>query len=387
MPRCFRPIGADLLDVGQRLLRRQTARDPGGPAVVGDEDVGVAALAGRRHQRLDRVMPVRRVGMAVEIAADVVELHEGGQPAGLRRLDLARVLAQLGRDPRQPHRGVDLLLGGAGDAPSAGLPEDAVLGDLEALLDGHLPDPDVVLLRAREVLERRAEGRRLHHAQVHLDALAVPHRGLGRAPLEDLRHLGQPHEGVHHARGIGRGHEDVEVAHGLLAAAHRAGGLDPLDPADARERVRDLLGQGQRASQRHARLPSPHQRDALEEVLLGLGLDAGQPAELARPRQRLELAEIGDLQAVVEELGGLGADAGDAHQIREPGGHLAAQRLERLDPSRPEILADLAGQIGSDPGDLVEPPLGSQGLDVLGERFQISARRGGRRGCGTGSLP
>jgi len=74
----------------------------------------------------------------------------------------------------------------------------------------------------------------------------------------------------------------------------------------------------------------------------------------------------------VEELGGLGSDTGDAHEIREPGGHLAAQRLERLHPARLQILADLAGQIGSDPGDLVEPPPVCQGLEVLGERFQIS---------------
>jgi hypothetical protein len=183
------------------------------------------------------------------------------------------------------------------------------------------------------------------------DALVGP-------PLEDLGHLRQPGVKASITRAGSVEVTRIEVAHGLLAAAQGAGG-HALDPADAGGAHARSPRPGAGAPQRHPCLPSPHQCDALEEVLLGLRLDAGQPAKLARPRQRLELAEVGDLQAVVEDLGGLGPNPGDAHEIREPGGHLAPQRFERLHPARPEVLADLAGQIRSDPRYLVEPPVGS----------------------------
>ena len=67
--------------------------------MVGDRQVRVAArLRGERHllHRVLAVLRPRRVG--VEVAAQIALLDERGQLAVARRLQLARGLAQLGRD-------------------------------------------------------------------------------------------------------------------------------------------------------------------------------------------------------------------------------------------------------------------------------------------------
>ena len=68
--------------------------------------------------------------MTVEIPSDIPQLDEARQGTLDGRFDLARVLPKLGRDPRESHRGVDFLLGGAGYSTPARLPEGAVLGEL-----------------------------------------------------------------------------------------------------------------------------------------------------------------------------------------------------------------------------------------------------------------
>ena len=86
------------------------------------------------------------------------EVDERRQPAGQRRLDLAGVLAQLGLDERQAEEGVRLRLGR--ERPQLGVvagqrlavladPQEALLGQAPALVAGHRPEPDVVLLGAR----------------------------------------------------------------------------------------------------------------------------------------------------------------------------------------------------------------------------------------------
>src|SRR2546423_1850640 len=64
------------------------------------------------------------------------------------------VRAKRGRDPAEPARGVHVLLGGPGQARARGLVEHAVLAHPQPAPDGDLAHSDVVVLRAREVLER-----------------------------------------------------------------------------------------------------------------------------------------------------------------------------------------------------------------------------------------
>ena len=150
----------DDLDLLRDPVRGQAAGDRERLRVVGQDLVGVAARAGGLGHDLDRVMAVGPVGMAVEVAAQVGQVDEGRQPAGQRRLDLAGVLAQLGLDERQAEERVRLGLGG--ERPQLGGvagqrlavladPQEALLGQAPALVAGHRPQPDVVLLGAGEV--------------------------------------------------------------------------------------------------------------------------------------------------------------------------------------------------------------------------------------------
>ena len=128
--------------------------------VVGQDLVGVAAAAGRLDHDLDRLVPVRPVGVAVQVAAEIAELEQAREGAGERRLDLAGVLAQLRLDEREAEEVVGLRLGGEG-AQLGGVPgqrlavlaeaQEALLGQAPALVAGHRPQPDVVLLGSGEV--------------------------------------------------------------------------------------------------------------------------------------------------------------------------------------------------------------------------------------------
>ena len=89
-----------------------------------------------------------------------------GSVARARGFDLPGVLANLRRDIGEPERPIHILLGLSRDAnlfraPGLRLPsraglEDAVLAQLHSLLNRDLAEPDVVLLGAGEIVERRA---------------------------------------------------------------------------------------------------------------------------------------------------------------------------------------------------------------------------------------
>src|SRR3990172_1185142 len=103
------------------------------------------------------MVAVGRVRVAVELTLEVRQLDEPRKLALRGGFNLPRVLPKLRWEPRETHRGVDLFFGGTGDTLAARLLEDTVLRDLQPPLDRHLADSDIVLLRAGEVGERRAE--------------------------------------------------------------------------------------------------------------------------------------------------------------------------------------------------------------------------------------
>ena len=105
----------------------------------------------------------------MQVAAQVGQGDQRRQRAGQRRLELAGVLAQLGLDERQAEERVGLGLGGEG--PQLGGvagqrlavladAQEALLGQAPALVAGHRPQADVVLLRAREMDRGRCPPRR-----------------------------------------------------------------------------------------------------------------------------------------------------------------------------------------------------------------------------------
>ena len=76
-------------------------------AVIGDRDVLQARRVRRARHRLDIGAAVGLGGVHVQVAAQIGVLDQARQRAGLGRLDLAAVLAQLGRHEGQPERRVD----------------------------------------------------------------------------------------------------------------------------------------------------------------------------------------------------------------------------------------------------------------------------------------
>src|SRR5207237_280738 len=192
--------------------------------------------------------------------------HQLRQLAAQAGLDLAAVLAQGRRDPRQAEPGVDLLLG-PGDDPPAGLDvEQPVLGELEPGAYRHLAGADVVLLRAGEVLQRGAPGVRRYHPQVDLQALGGPYRGLGVAARDDLDHVRQPRERGHERAGVVRGGQDVDVADRLAHAAQRAGVGTAPAAGHAGQLGDDLLGQVQGRVEVYPAAGLLEELDAVQDV-------------------------------------------------------------------------------------------------------------------------
>ena len=105
--------------------------------------------------------------MAVEVAREVLEPDEVGEPGRQGGLDLTMVLAQLGLDEREPEEGVGIVF--RGERPQLGVvaaerlaaltdAQETLLGQAPAHVPGALAETDVVLLRSGEVDAVRAGG-------------------------------------------------------------------------------------------------------------------------------------------------------------------------------------------------------------------------------------
>ena len=127
--------------------------------------------------------------MGVQVTLELAQLDELRQLALPRGLELAGVLAQLGRDVLVAEVRVELLLAPRSEELAALDLEHAVFGDREPAADGLLAHRHVVLLRAREVLQEVAVALRRHDAQVETQTLPRDDRRL-RPALRD--HLGHP---------------------------------------------------------------------------------------------------------------------------------------------------------------------------------------------------
>ena len=371
--RLERPDARDLL---AQLLGREPARHRRGARVVGDDDVLVAARLGLGHQPLERQPPVGPVRVGVQVPADVLRGDEVRQTAAERRLDLARVLAQLGRDPRQADRLVDLRLRGAADPLSRPLAEHPVLRDLEPLLLRDLPEAHVVVLGAGEVLERGAVGLGRDHSKIHLQGRGAGVRpafdgGLGVAVGEHGLHHGKADEAIDDALGVPAGDEDVEVSHGLAPPAGGSGDLDGGHLPRGSQRLQDLLRAGQRQAQRETLLAGAQRAEAGQDVLAGLGADARHAEDVAGGHRLLELLHAVDAEVPVEELGGLGADAAHREDLEEPARELGSQRVELGDAPGLEVLRDVGGEALADAGDGRQLASRGDARHVLGEALEV----------------
>ena len=139
-------------------------------AMVGHRQVLEAGSTRRPRHRLEVFLAVGGIGMAVQVAAQVLARDERWQRTPLGGFDLAAVLAQFRRDPRQAERGVDVLFAGPGHYHAIGQAGQAVLVQTQAERNRAIAQRDVVALGAGEILKRGALLRGRHEPEIRLQA-------------------------------------------------------------------------------------------------------------------------------------------------------------------------------------------------------------------------
>ena len=144
---------ADALDLAAQLARVDVVAEAVRGGVVGDGDVLEPEVAGGERHLLGVLRPSEASVWQCRSPRRSPELDQRGQRRRPLELQLAAVLAQLGRDPRQAEQRVDLLLGRAAMGLARRVVEDAVLGDVQAAADDRLAQGHVVVLRAGQVLQ------------------------------------------------------------------------------------------------------------------------------------------------------------------------------------------------------------------------------------------
>ena len=336
--------------------------------VVGDRHVLVSARPHGLDDIEQRVLAVAApVAVQVQVAADVRRLDELGQLVGARELQLAVVLAQLGRDRLVAEVAVDLVLvRRAEDLAALGV-LDAPLRDAHAAPLGVLAHAHVVALRAREVLQQVAVALERHDAQVELDAVVGQDRGLRRAVAEHLgdeRLLDQPRG----QRGpVARGGDHVHVAHRLGAPPQRARLVGPFAGGMRAQRLQHRARELQRLVEAEDALARRRTRLELGEQLLLLALaEAGLALQAALARGDLELRERRDAELLPQPARGLRAEAREADDLDEALGDAPAQLLERRHGARLAQLADLRRDRVADVVELGQPALLGERPDRLG---------------------
>ena len=102
------------------------------------------------------------------------------------------------------------------------------------------------------------------HAEVGLQAVAQPHRTLGRAARDHLHHFDRGCEGLH--RGVGRrgSDDEIDVAVGLCVPADAPGDLGAQDARDLADPLEQLLGDAPALVERLPRLARLRLSDAVE---------------------------------------------------------------------------------------------------------------------------
>ena len=171
--------------------------------------------------------------MAVHLALQVTQLEQVRELVLARGRDLAVGLAQLGRDEVVAEVRVQLLLGRVRDDLVRLHERDPVFRDREPAPHGVLAQGDVVVLRAREVLEDVPVALVRHDAEVEAKAVV---RADGRLRVAASQHFRDPlglAERGDERRGVSRGRDHVNIADRLLAATDTAGFRDREQPRRA----------------------------------------------------------------------------------------------------------------------------------------------------------
>ncbi len=317
--------------------------------MIRDGDVGVARGARRLDHLGQRRLAVARVGVHLQIAADLLERYERRKLVRFCQRDLVAPFAQLGWDPLEVEGAVHVGFGSARNAFGSAI--QSVLVQLELLGLGDLAQLDVVGLRAGEVLHCRAEGGRFDDAQVHLQPAGELYGRPGVAVRYDFFHLRELREPLDHRRGVLAAHHDVEIADRFTPPPEAAGDVDRVDAAARLEILHDgpgvLLGLVQHHPLRRAHGGAGN---ALPDLVEQFGAESLQLGDLALFERVLEVGHAVHLELLVEQLDPLGTETRDAQQVEQPRRNRGDEPLALRQGARRDERRDLLRDTAADPG-------------------------------------
>ena len=357
---------ADRLHLATELGLVGAARHRQVAGVIGDRDVLAARGAcGARH-RLDRVGAVGPVGLGLEIAAQGAVLDQPRQAARAGGLDLALVLAQLGRDVRQVEARVDLLLGAAGDRRVAA--KEAVLVQLEPFSMASWRSATLCALLPGEVVQRGAEALARARRAVELESGARAARSSLVSPAEDARRPRAALTNVHDRSPAGA----RRSARSASPTVSRRRRIEPAitgvsTPGIAASRRARSSTTGRTVASRW-RPPEAATVVSARRMFCSLrSPKRASAADLARSRGGGQILDRADTERLVEDPHGLRSDAlerGEPGDVdREPGAILLVQPA----PAGGEELFQLLRHRGADARDRAQPLRPVLGVD-LGQR-------------------
>ena len=248
-------------------------------------------------------------------ARSLRSMRTGSLPAAAQA-NSSRASRISGGKQRQVHRRVDVRLCLAGNVFAFVIlfrlladAEHAVLVDLQPAIFRHAAEDHVMVFRAREVLQRRAERLGRHDAQVDLQPAREPDRELRVAAADHRIDVAELEQVIHHGVGIFGFDQEIEIADRFFAAPVAAGDFDLPDafelPHVNEQFVDDRIGFGPV----HAFVRVGGEIDSGEDLLLRLCAEALESADLVRLACGPQHVERVDLELLVERGRLLGPQA------------------------------------------------------------------------------
>ncbi|MBA7659753.1 hypothetical protein ES703_67745 [subsurface metagenome] len=137
-----------------------------------------------------------------------------------------------------------------------------------------LPEDDVVLLGAGEILKQGAEGVMIHQPEVDLKVAGDEHAGLGAALDQDLLYLRQPDKGIEDTFPVIGGAHEVDVPHCLAEAAQASRRDEIAQPGISLKLGHDLLHHGEGLADGDAPPFHAHRLNLAQDILRHLIAEA-----------------------------------------------------------------------------------------------------------------
>ena len=202
-----------------------------------------------------------------------------------------------------------------------------------------------------EILERGAEGFGREQPHVHLHVIRELHADLVFALDQHLSNTGELDEVVSGASEVAARNQQVEVAHGLAAAAQRARRLDALDAFDLADIGRKLLGRVVGGVQPEASRGALKDFEGFQDVLLRFFVHPRQFPQSPGLGCGPELVERLDAELAVKQASLLRPDALHLNDLEQGARNLLQHVLVILALAGLDQLLDLGGEVRSDAGD------------------------------------